>query len=59
MAFYQKIILAALAVTVVGAGAGLITAQEAATPVVADPGWWLALGEELIGTSENGWCRCL
>lgn len=58
MAFYHKIILAALAVTAVAAGAGFITAEPAA-PVVADPGWWLALGEGLIGADENGWCRCL
>jgi hypothetical protein len=57
MKFYQKIVLTALALTLVTAGASALSGDTGAP--VADPGWWAALGEGLIGVGENGWCSCL
>lgn len=57
MRFYHKIILSALALSLVTAGASAL-AGEADAPV-ADPGWWVALGQGLVGAGENGWCSCL
>ena len=56
MRFHYKIVLAALAVSLVAAGAGAIAGPGAAD--IADPGFWLAIGEGLVGVQENGWCKC-
>ncbi|WP_161594536.1 hypothetical protein [Marimonas lutisalis] len=55
MRFHHKIILLALVVAALATGVSGVAADTAR---VADPGWWLALGEGLIGASENGWCSC-
>ena len=55
MRFHHKIILLALVVTAVMTG---VTRLSADSPAMTDPGWWLALGEGLIGVAENGWCNC-
>ena len=57
MRFHHKIIAAALASSLIIAGAAALASPDEVP--VADPGWWVALGEKLVGQSENGWCTCL
>lgn len=56
MKFHHKIILAALSFTLIVAGAKAYTGAEGSDLV--DPGFWAAMGEELIGVEESGWCKC-
>lgn len=56
MRFYHKIILLALCLTFLAAGIGRLSLDESAD--LADPGYWLAVGQEIVGMSENGWCKC-
>lgn len=57
MRFYQKISLAALVLSLGFAGYSVFAGVEEAA--VADPGWWVAVGEAMVGVQENGWCNCL
>ena len=56
MRFYHKIMLIAVAVAVLSAGVAAL--PEAQSGDLADPGYWLAVGQEMIGAVENGWCSC-
>ncbi len=56
MRFYHKIMLVAVTVAVLSAGASALPGAENAD--LADPGYWMALGQEIVGASENGWCSC-
>ncbi|MCF3593607.1 hypothetical protein LZG00_06305 [Rhodobacteraceae bacterium LMO-12] len=56
MRFHQWIMLVALAVAVLTAGASALPGSESTD--ITDPGYWLAVGQEVIGVSENGWCSC-
>ncbi|PIE13041.1 MAG: hypothetical protein CSA70_07190 [Rhodobacterales bacterium] len=69
--FHVKIMLAALLLAAIGAGAHAVTSPRNAGEVagtlservadapLADMGWWMAMGQGLIGAGENGWCSCL
>lgn len=56
MRFHHKIILVALTVAVLTAGASALPGAE--TVDIVNPGYWLAVGQQVIGVSENGWCSC-
>lgn len=56
MRFYHKIILLALCVTFLAAGISALPGVVSAD--LADPGYWKAMGQEIVGISENGWCKC-
>jgi len=60
MRFHNKIMLAALCFTLLVAGTRAFPGAEGAADLtyLADPGFWLALGENLVGAQENGWCSC-
>lgn len=58
MQFYHKIILTALFFTALVAGAQALPGAERAVTDLADPGFWMALGEGLVGAQESGWCTC-
>lgn len=54
MKFHHKIILLALSFSMLVAGAQALPGADGAQDL-ADPGYWVALGEGLIGIGENGW----
>ncbi|UYV38966.1 hypothetical protein N4R57_08110 [Rhodobacteraceae bacterium D3-12] len=56
MRFYHKIILVALCLTFLAAGIKGLPIEASADLV--DPRYWLAVGQEIVGSSENGWCKC-
>ena len=56
MRFYHKIILLALSVAALTAGASALPGTESSDLI--DPGYWFALGQQMVGMSENGWCSC-
>ena len=56
MKFYHKIILAALSFSVLVAGAQALPGADGAQDLV-DPGYWVALGEGMMGLGENGWTK--
>jgi len=56
MQFYQKIIVMALAVAALAAGASALPGADSRDLI--DPGYWRALGQTMVGLSENGWCSC-
>jgi len=70
MRFHYKIILAALCFTLLVAGARALTGGGDTGPGMAqglargltddlgDPGFWMALGQGLIGAGADGWCKC-
>ncbi len=57
MRFYQKISLAALVLSLGFAGYSVLAAGG--EPAVTDPGWWMSVGEAMVGRADNGWCSCL
>ena len=56
MKFYHKIILAALSFSMLVAGAQALPGADGAK-ALAEPGFWAAMGEGLIGLGENGWSK--
>jgi len=56
MKFYHKIILTALSFSLLIAGAQALPGANGAVDL-ADPGFWAAMGEGLIGMGENGWSK--
>ncbi|MDQ2095428.1 hypothetical protein [Rhodalgimonas zhirmunskyi] len=56
MRFYFKISLVALVLSLGVTGYSVFAGTN--TAPVTDPGWWLSVGEGLVGQAENGWCSC-
>lgn len=56
MKFHHKIILAALAFSLLVAGATAL--PGGAESDLVDPGFWSAMGAGLLGVQESGWCAC-
>ena len=58
MKFHHKIIAAALGFSLIVAGARVLAGGPDVMDDLTDPGFWVALGENLVGAQVHGWCRC-
>lgn len=59
MRFHYRIMAVALLIAGLAAGvAALQQGEGAGLGDLADPGYWMALGGELLGAKSGGWCAC-
>lgn len=56
MRFYHKIIFLALCIAFLAAGASVL--PKLLNADLTDPAYWKAVGHQMVGLSENGWCKC-
>ena len=60
MRFHHAVMMLALVLSLLTLGAAALDGQGKVpgTADLADPGYWLSIGQGLVGLQENGWCKC-